>query len=171
MNAVQRQTLLNLTENLFESIDELGGDIIADRDPSKVRTEFDVLRETLDRYIPPSRLAGIASEMPLEQRQVLTWKHRRGTRIRLDCPEKAEHGSVGTVIEILVYNGPAILDYWEYRVEWESGYLSPGSGLCPERWAVEVPKDHGGAELAIEPEKFPDAATLQIGRASCRERV
>ncbi len=141
MNAVQRQTLLNLAENLFEAIDKLDPDLFANRNPADVRGEFDTLRETIDRYLPPSRLAGISSEMPLEQRQVLTWKYRRGTRIRLDCPEKSGHGSVGIVSEILVYNGPAILDYWEYRVTWETGFLAPETTLCPERWAVEVPKE------------------------------
>ena len=53
MNAVQRQTLLNLTENLFEAIDKLDPGIIATREPASVRVEFDKLRETIDRYLPP----------------------------------------------------------------------------------------------------------------------
>lgn len=53
MNAVQRQTLLNLTEALFIALDDLPSEIMADRDPTKVRAEFDTLRETIDRYLPP----------------------------------------------------------------------------------------------------------------------
>lgn len=137
MNAIQRQTLLNLTENLFEAIDQTESIITQTRDAAKVRAEFDTLRETIDRYIPPETPA---NEQSVEQRQFLTWKFRKGTRIRLDNPGDQAHGSVGIVTAIHVYSGPAILDYWEYMVRWESGFLAPGTGLCPERWAEEVPK-------------------------------
>lgn len=53
MNAIQRQTLLNLTENLFEAIDQTESIITQTRDVAKVRAEFDTLHETIDRYIPP----------------------------------------------------------------------------------------------------------------------
>lgn len=149
MNAPKTQLHPRQLKALLELTDRFRANLLGLDHCPRVRTDFNKLREAVDHYLPPETPA---SEMPLAQRAVLTWKHRRGTRVRMDCPDEAGHGSVGIVERILVHNGPAILDYWEYSVRWESGPLAPDVGLCPERWLVEVPKEHGGAELAIEPE-------------------
>lgn len=69
----------------------------------------------------------------------LTWKYNVGTRITLNNPDKAEHGSKGRITAIQVYGGPAILDMWEYQVTWDSGFLNGMTTMCPERWTDRVP--------------------------------
>ncbi len=65
-------------------------------------------------------------------------RHEVGDVIMLDNPDKAEHGSIGTVERVCAYTGPTWLDRWDYRVEWQSGFLSGMRSYCPERWARAV---------------------------------
>lgn len=60
-----------------------------------------------------------------------------GDRLKMNCPDKHEHGSSGEVIRVSRYSGPRTLDDWEYVVDIDSGSMEGTRLTVPQRWAVE----------------------------------